>query len=247
MSRSNKFIKLVLIMIAILSLSACKSEPAPEKIKPAEIVAQENGRNLVILTEKAAQRLDIQTDTIREEQIVQTHTVGGEVVIETNSPNQALVRVSLSAADLAMVDQNAPVLVLPLNADDDDETNGLIAEPDELSDFDDNEDNREALRYYVVKDLQHGLIQGQRLLVEIPMKVDEAARLMVSVSAIIYDLNGQTWVYTNPEPLAFIRYPITVDFIENEIAVLLEGPPAGTIVATVGVAELYGIDTGVGK
>jgi hypothetical protein len=31
------------------------------------------------------------------------------------------------------------------------------------------------------------------------------------------------------------------------MVVLLDGPPVGTEVATVGIAELYGADTGVGK
>ena len=40
---------------------------------------------------------------------------------------------------------------------------------------------------------------------------------------------------------------ITVDYIEGERVYLLDGPPAGTEVAVVGVPELYGIDTGVGR
>jgi hypothetical protein len=64
---------------------------------------------------------------------------------------------------------------------------------------------------------------------------------------VIYDLKGGTWVYTSPEPLTFVRQPITVDYIEGDTVVLLDGPPTGTELATVGVAELYGADTGVGK
>ena len=71
--------------------------------------------------------------------------------------------------------------------------------------------------------------------------------LPCSQGIVIYDLDGATWVYTSPEPLVFVRYPIVVDYIEGDQAYLVEGPPAGTEVATVGVAELYGADTGVGK
>ncbi len=66
-------------------------------------------------------------------------------------------------------------------------------------------------------------------------------------SALIYDLNGGTWVYVSPAPLTYHREPITVDFISGDLLYLIDGPPKGTEVATVGVAELYGIDTGVGK
>ena len=51
----------------------------------------------------------------------------------------------------------------------------------------------------------------------------------------------------SPEPLVFMRHPVTVEYIEGDWAILSDGPPVGTIVATVGVPELYGADTGIGK
>lgn len=71
--------------------------------------------------------------------------------------------------------------------------------------------------------------------------------LTIPYAAVIYGLQGETWAYTNPEPLTYVRAPITIDFIDDDIAVLSNGPPPGTEVAIVGVAELYGIETGVGK
>jgi hypothetical protein len=71
--------------------------------------------------------------------------------------------------------------------------------------------------------------------------------MVVPYSALIYDLQGNTWVYTSSEPLVFIRQPVVVDYIDGDNVVLLQGPAAGTEVVTVGVAELYGADTGVGK
>jgi hypothetical protein len=64
---------------------------------------------------------------------------------------------------------------------------------------------------------------------------------------VIYGLNGETWAYTNPEPLTFIRHPITVDRIEGGRAFLFDGPPVDTAIVTVGAQMLYGTDTGVGK
>jgi hypothetical protein len=72
-------------------------------------------------------------------------------------------------------------------------------------------------------------------------------RLVIPYASLLYDLEGGTWVYTSPEPLTFVRASVTVDYIEGDNAVLLEGPPSGTTVATVGVAQLYGTDTGIGK
>jgi hypothetical protein len=54
-------------------------------------------------------------------------------------------------------------------------------------------------------------------------------------------------MYISPAPLTYVREPITVDYIEGDMVVLVDGPAAGTEVVTVGVAELYGADTGIGK
>lgn len=79
------------------------------------------------------------------------------------------------------------------------------------------------------------------------MQVDETQRIVAPYAAVIYGLNGETWVYVSPEPLTYHREPITIDYIDGDMAVLVDGPSAGTEVVTVGVAELYGTDTGVGK
>jgi hypothetical protein len=78
-------------------------------------------------------------------------------------------------------------------------------------------------------------------------QVKGTRRLAVPYASVIYGLHGETWVYTNPESLAFVREPITVDYIDGDTAFLLAGPPIGTAVVTVGGAELYGTETGVSK
>jgi hypothetical protein len=77
--------------------------------------------------------------------------------------------------------------------------------------------------------------------------VNGAQRKVIPYAAVVYGLKGETWTYTNPAPLTFVRQPITIDYIEGDMAFLSDGPAAGTAVATVGVAELYGADTGIGK
>ena len=71
--------------------------------------------------------------------------------------------------------------------------------------------------------------------------------LVVDYSAIIYDLTGTVWVYTNPEALTYVRRRVSIAYIEANTVVLVEGPPAGTQVVVAGAAELYGAETGVGK
>ena len=73
-----------------------------------------------------------------------------------------------------------------------------------------------------------------------------AARLAVPYGAVLYDADGATWAYTSPQPLTFVRHPITIETIQGDVALLTEGPPAGTQVVTVGVAELFGTEFQVG-
>jgi len=74
----------------------------------------------------------------------------------------------------------------------------------------------------------------------------EAPQRAVPYGALIYDPQGKTWVYTSPKPRTFVRQNIEVDYIEGNLVFLAEGPPTGTEVATVGVAELYGTEFKVG-
>ena len=64
----------------------------------------------------------------------------------------------------------------------------------------------------------------------------------IPYSAILYATNGDTFVYTSPEPLTFVRAPITVDYIDGDVVVLSDGPSSGTAVVTVGSAELFGAE-----
>jgi hypothetical protein len=73
----------------------------------------------------------------------------------------------------------------------------------------------------------------------------QAQQSLIPYSAVVYDPNGATWTYVSPEPLTFVREPITIDRIDGDRAFLLDGPPAGTPVVTVGAAELYGTELGV--
>lgn len=70
--------------------------------------------------------------------------------------------------------------------------------------------------------------------------VNGAKQKTVPYAALIYDIKGDTWVYTNPQPDTFIREQIKVDRIDGDKVVLAQGPAAATKVVTVGVAELYG-------
>jgi hypothetical protein len=81
---------------------------------------------------------------------------------------------------------------------------------------------------------------------EMMLQSPKELRKVVPYSAVIYDTRGNTWVYTNPEPLVYIRHQINIRVIEGEKAFLFEGPPTGTEVVKVGAAELYGAEFHIG-
>lgn len=142
MKHNNRWIMILLLILAALFLAACGQAAGAEAAKPAHLEEIEGSEfKLVVLTEKAAERLDIQTAQVSEEQ-------GG---------------------------------------------------------------------------------------------------LVVPYSTLIYGLNGETWLYTNPEPLTYVRHTIAVDHIEGDLAFLSEGPEPGTEIVTVGVIELYGEESGIKK
>lgn len=69
-----------------------------------------------------------------------------------------------------------------------------------------------------------------------------AMRKVIPYGALMYDKKGNAWTFTNPSPLVFVRAPLVVDDIEGNQVILAEGPPAGTVVVTVGAAELMGAE-----
>ncbi|MBI3241984.1 MAG: hypothetical protein HYZ49_06790 [Chloroflexi bacterium] len=245
------------LVIAALQLSACAgTPPASTKVSPAKVATIE-GSNLkwVVLTDKAAERLDIQTTQVREDEVARTRTVGGEVVAaaEANAASSGgiWVRVHLNVSDLNQVDVSQPAFVRDLDDDEeDDEEGGLEAEaddpPDEVDDAEDNADGGGTL-YFSVGDGGQTLVPGQRVWVRLSLVNGAGSRKIIPYAAVIYDVNGQTWVYTNPEPLTFVRQSVTIDYIEDDLAFLTEGPDTGTEVVVVGGAELYGTETGVSK
>jgi hypothetical protein len=71
--------------------------------------------------------------------------------------------------------------------------------------------------------------------------------LTIPYAAVLYDPAGDTWTYTSPASLTFVRAPIDVDKIVGDRAFLSDGPPAGTDVVVVGAAELLGTEYEVGE
>ena len=87
---------------------------------------------------------------------------------------------------------------------------------------------------------------AERIGLQMAPIVDSGGTKVAPYSAIVYDANGGTWVYTSPKELTFVRTPVTVASISGQDARLASGPEAGTQVVTVGSAELYGTENEIG-
>jgi len=81
----------------------------------------------------------------------------------------------------------------------------------------------------------------------IDVQTAEVSGNVIPYAAVIYDTEGNTWLYTNPAPLTYVRSSILVDHIDGDEAILTQELDAGTKVVTLGVAEIYGAETGVSK
>lgn len=88
---------------------------------------------------------------------------------------------------------------------------------------------------------------AERLAIQTAVVEQNGAGTIIPYSAVLYSPTGETWAYVSPEPLSFVREQIVVERIDGDHAILSEGPSPGTKVATVGVAELFGAESGLGQ
>jgi hypothetical protein len=86
---------------------------------------------------------------------------------------------------------------------------------------------------------------AKRLDIKTAAVTANGAGRVIPYAAVLYSPTGETWAYTNPEGLTFVRAPIVVERIEGGLAMLTKGPAPGSKVATAGVAELYGAESGI--
>ena len=259
MNRKNLFL-LAILMVASLSVSACGQKPASaSKIAPIKVEAIEGSKiKRLTLIADAAKRLDIQTTAVREEPFARTRKFGGEVVsmptasAATADASKILVRVSLSASDMQSVVRTEPATVLRLTNLNAKPTGpaaapalGVTAKPVQAPAVPDADPATEF--YYMVDQPNHGLMAGQAVFVQLALAGNGTPRKAIPFSAVIYDKDGNAWTYTNPNSLVYIRVPIKIDYFEGNLAILAEGPAAGTTIVTAGGSELFGAEVGVGK
>ena len=74
----------------------------------------------------------------------------------------------------------------------------------------------------------------------------------IPYAAVLYDPDGQASAFVkkssaSASELVFVRTPVTVEAVEGDVAHLSSGPPIAAEVVSLGAAELYGVEIGVGN
>jgi cobalt-zinc-cadmium efflux system membrane fusion protein len=87
---------------------------------------------------------------------------------------------------------------------------------------------------------------GQRLGVTLSLKSDQN-NLVVPWSALVHDIHGGSWVYEQLEPTKFVRRRVLLKYVQDDVAVLAEGPAVGKAIVTEGAEEHFGIEVGFAK
>ena len=256
-------------LVAVLAVLAVA--PTASAVPVAEVSKVESsdvaGVQRIILDEGEAKRLGIQTAPVREEKVRRQVTVIGEV--EDEPAAKASPQPSTDAGGPAATGaqrQGSPLRVKVLldknpedDADDDvgqydDEDDAEILAP---GDFDEDEPLRakrveisagaeaaaNTLYFKIRGGAQRGLTPGQRVGVKLAAPGSDIPKRVVPYSAIIYDASGDSWVYVSPKPLEFVRQHVTIEDINQGMAVLSDGPQEGIEVVTVGAAELSGVES----
>src|SRR5687768_1991976 len=70
----------------------------------------------------------------------------------------------------------------------------------------------------------------------------EDGDLEVEHAALVYDQKGKPWVFTVIGPRTYLRAPVKIKEMDDELMILASGPPPGTEVVTVGAIELWGTE-----
>jgi hypothetical protein len=219
-----------------------KQQDAKPLVKPVKVepIAGSPVKRVTV-TAKAAERLGIRTAEVTSQQVSRKQIFLGEAISAAQPVSTAatagIVRVDVHS-DLKRLAKDQAAVVLPLSGAD-----GFTnMKANRIANPGNPEPEAAGALFFTVDGSSSALPAGKKVRVEMALDGDGKQRNTVPYAAVIYDSKGVAWVYTNPEPLSFVRHRATIDFIEGDVAVLTDGPPLGTKVVMEGASELYGAE-----
>jgi len=164
----------------------------------------------------------------------------GAALFEVVDLSTVWVRVPLPVGDLDQIDRTKPALAGKLSSQPGAKllpAKAVIAPPSA------NPLASTVDLFFELANSDGKLSPGQRLGVSISLS-DSQESLVVPWSAIVFDVNGNTWIYVESAPRTYARKRVVVKHTSGELAVLATGPSVGTLVVVQGTQELFGAETG---
>ncbi|MBC7796210.1 MAG: efflux RND transporter periplasmic adaptor subunit [Pyrinomonadaceae bacterium] len=168
----------------------------------------------------------------------------GTVLFEAATFQSVLVRVPVYVGELNTVEQRAAARIHTLN--DVGGKGGRYAQPTNAPPSADANAATVDL-YFILQNDGNSLRPGQRVGATLSVKTDSGDSLVIPQASILHDVSGGTWVYEQIAPLKYARRRVVVNRVADDIAILDNGPPAGTKIVTAGASELFGTEFSTGK
>lgn len=167
----------------------------------------------------------------------------GTPLYEVAGLDPVWIRTPVYSGEIATLEQKRTAIVRPINAKFD--MKGREAAPVAAPPSADPVAGTTNL-FYSLPNPNLALRPGELVHVSVPRKGEDQC-LQVPYRAVLYDINGGTWVYEKTGPHSFARRRVALAGIAEETACIAEGAEAGTTVVTDGAAELFGTEFGAGK
>jgi RND family efflux transporter MFP subunit len=164
-------------------------------------------------------------------------------LFEVASLSPVWIRVPVYVGDLNKIDLQEDATVIPLGENH--SSSFVHASPVKgppLSDA----SSASADLFFEIPNSERLFRIGQKVRLSLLKKTPEES-LVIPWSAILYDMNGGTWVYVKVSPQVYSRRRVELRHIVDELAVLARGIKAGEEVVIAGAVEIFGTEFGVGK
>lgn len=164
-------------------------------------------------------------------------------LFEVASLEPVWIRVPVYVGDLKKIDPGKDATVIPLGENQ--SQTFFTANPVQGPPISDAS-SASADLYFEIANSERLFRIGQKVRVSLLQKAPEES-LAIPVSAILYDINGGSWVYVKIASHVYSRCRVEVSHVVNDYAVLTRGLNSGDEVVITGAAEIFGTEFGVGK
>lgn len=165
------------------------------------------------------------------------------VLFEVASLEPVWVRVPVYVGDLVKIDLEKDATIIPLGTDQ--RSTFFKASPIQGPPLSDASSASGDL-YFEMANSGRLFRIGEKVRISLLQKAPKES-LVIPFSAILYDINGGSWVYVKISSRVYSRCRVQISHIVDDFAVLTKGLEEGDAVVISGAAEIFGTEFGVGK